>query len=636
MSNQDAFDATQRVYLDADGHPTTPPKPQPVPRPPRPTPAERAAQKRRQQRITLISLCAAAAVLLIVLVIVLINALTKPPVDDGKILPNVTAAGVNIGGMTPEDAKKALHAATDQTYSKLDMVININMSASKDAAQTPANTTLILSAEKTGAKLDVDAVVKAAYDLGRTGSRYEQQQAHKVSHTVSVVPHLNLDSTYIKSEVNALGAQYSTLLKESTYSFTGTRPNMVQTEYDTTIAYETLTIQMGTPYYALNTEDLYEKVLANYDTNLFELDYTCTVQLPKPLDCLAIFNEATCVAPVEPVWDEENKVLVSPEAYGYGFTLEELQNAVDKATYGEKITVELRFIAPQETSDFYLGKYFQDTLFSWSTKLSADAAWNTNLQLICDKLNNYTLNAGEDFSFNAIAGQITNFKTVEMYLGKSFQKVEGGGISQIATTLYYGALKTDMEILERHSHSYAVDFGIPGFDAAIYKDGMDFRFRNSMEDPIRIQAEIVDDKVVITFLGTDSRDYTVDLLFKVDETFAPGTVVNTMSPDNPGGYVNGQVLRPGIAGSLVSTYVVRYDKETGNALTQIIDGVRTDEIPIAQTYYAKQDTVIVEIYTPPVDPDPPVVDPDDPDNPDNPDDPENPVDPEIPGGTTTE
>ncbi len=633
MNNQDSFDATQRVYLDPDGHPTTPPKPQQPVRPPRPSASERAAQKRRKQRIMLISIIAAAVVLLIVLGIILVNTLNKPAVDDGKIISNVYAAGINIGGMTPEQAKEALQKATAQTYSVKDLVVTVDMSASGDA-------TLIFPADKTGAKLNVDAVVQAAYDLGRTGSRSEQQEALKKSestgHDLSIVPYLGLNSSYIKGEIDALGAQYSTLLKESTYSFTGTRPNMEQDSYDTTIAYQTLIVRMGTPYYELNTTDLYEKVLSCYDSNKFELSYACSVQLPKELDCLAIYNDAGCVEPVDATCDEDWEI--TKEIYGYGFTLEQLQTAVDNAAYGEEFTIDLYFRAPQYTEEYFRGELFQDTLSSWSTKLSTDKDWNSNLQLVCELLNGVTINTGETFSFNTTVGKPTvraGFKAVKMYLGKSYQEVVGGGISQAASMLYYCALKADLEILERNGHSFALEFIRPGFDAEVNYDSMDLRFRNNTNAPIRIVAEISNGKLYMTLLGSDTRTYTVDLSFKIEETFKYGTVTNTMTSDNPGGYLGGEILRPGMDGYLVSTFITRYDKETGNALTETVDGVRTDEILIAQTYYAKQDEVVVEIYTPPVlDPVDPPVDPDDPDNPDSPpvdpDNPDNPDNPDVP------
>ena len=83
-------------------------------------------------------------------IILLLSMLNGGDKDDGKILSNVYAAGVNLGGLTPEEAKTKLHDATDNTYGVLDMNVSI------------LDTTIALSPDKTGASLDIDAVVEAA------------------------------------------------------------------------------------------------------------------------------------------------------------------------------------------------------------------------------------------------------------------------------------------------------------------------------------------------------------------------------------------------------------------------------------------------------------------------------------------
>ena len=85
--------------------------------------------------------------------------------DNGLIFNNITAAGVNLGGMTPEQAAQALHQATDQTYTRMDMVVRM------------PDCDLTLSPADTGAKLDVDAVVAEAFNYGRTGTRSENEAA---------------------------------------------------------------------------------------------------------------------------------------------------------------------------------------------------------------------------------------------------------------------------------------------------------------------------------------------------------------------------------------------------------------------------------------------------------------------------
>lgn len=586
--------------------------------PPRPTPSRRAAQKKRRQQSILIGVCAAAAIILIILIIVLFSLLNKPEEDDGLILDNVFAAGVNLGGMTPEQAKAELKAQTDDTYSVLDMTVSI------------LDNTYTLSPADTRAKLDIDAVVNAAYNYGRTGSSSEQQRAREEaqssSYTVSILPYLNLDTDYIHSVINDLGQQFSTILKQTTYELDSTRPSLTQEEYDTSIVYQTLTVHVGTAEYSLSTDTLYEQIMDAYEINLFHVTAQCSMIAPAELDYEAVYDAVGCVAPVNAEFDPETYE-VTPHIYGYGFTLEELKTKVDAAEYGEDVVIELRFIEPEITDDFYTEDMFQDVLGIFSTVLPTDSAWVTNVTLACGKLNGTIIKAGDEFSFNKVIGEPTakqGYQTATVYLGKASTAMLGGGICQAASTLYYCALLSDLEILERNSHGYAVSYIQAGFDAEVLYGSLDLRFTNTTGNAIRIDAQVINGELVIILMGSDTREYTVELNYIIDQIYEPETVYNTMLEFNVGGYVQGDILSEGITGYKISTYIVRTPKAAGEI----------EEALVATTYYAKRDQVIVSIYEPPVDTDP--TDPVDPTAPSDPSDPtQDPTDTTSPDETTT-
>jgi vancomycin resistance protein YoaR len=197
-----------------------------------------------------------------------------------------------------------------------------------------------------------------------------------------------------------------------------------------------------------------------------------------------------------------------------------------------------------------------------------------------------------------------------MYIGKSFREVVGGGISQVASTLYNCTLMADLEILERHSHSYVTSFIDAGFDAEVYYGLLDFRFRNNTEQPIRIDVAVSNSKVTINIIGTDSRDYTVEILSVIDKTKEPITIYNTMTKDNPNGYLDGDILVQAVTGYDISTYMRRYSK---------MDGTLLSETLIVTSVYSKLDEVVVRIEDgeTPVDPTDPTV-PTDPTTPSEP------------------
>ena len=566
----EAIDATQRLNVHADA-------PQR-----RMTPGQRTnsaqrrkatAEKKKKEKIMIITLCSISAVLLIAAVIGIISLIGPKSPKDGLIQKNVFAAGVDLGGMTPEQAKAALHQATDNTFSKLDMTVKV------------LDTQILLSPKDTGARLNVDAVVEAAYNYGRNGS-----QSQGSSYTVSILPYLSLDANYIQSKIRELGTQYSTTLKQTTHSVQGTRPNLSADEINTNTVYQTLTINMGTAEYSLNIDKLYQQVLDAYNINIFEVVGTCAEVAPDPIDLNALFDQY-CTAAINAELDPET-LQITPEQYGYGVTKEALTTAIENAKYGETIILELRYIKPDITEEFYSKEMFQDTLSTYTTMSSAGDAWNANMKLVCDLLNGTIIKSGEEFSFNQLVGEPTvknGYYAVNTYVGKSYREVVGGGISQVASTLYNCVLKADLEVLERHTHSYAPGFVDPGFDAEVYFGQLDFRFRNSTEQPIRIDASLVGNTLSVSIIGTDSYDYTVEIFYKVDKTKTPTTVYNVMSQGNPGGYKDGDILVQPITGYDVSTYIRKYSKDTGTLISENL---------ITTSSYSKLDQVVVKIDTP--------------------------------------
>lgn len=554
--------------------------------PNRPTSEQRkasAAARRKREKIAIIGICSAVAVFLLAVIIIITTVFFKAPSDNGLILNNVFAAGVDLGGMTKEQAKKALHAATDDTYSRLDMSVQV------------LDSTILLSPKDTGARLDVDAVAEAAYNYGRTGSRSEQQQAKEQaqnsSYTVSILPYLSLDTTYIQSAIRNLGMEYSTTLTQSRWEIKGDRPSMdILGDVDTQTAHQTLYIYLGTAEYGLVTTELYEQILDAYNINIFQVVGNCSVVAPTPLDYEAIWNQY-CIAPVDAVIDPVTYA-ITPETLGYGFTLEELTTTVENAEYGSVVTIPLKYLVPTITSETISSELFQDLLSSFQTTLSGDEAWDTNLQLAVDAINGTIIRAGEEFSFNTVLGEMTTekgYRNVTTYVGKFLREVTGGGVSQVASTLYNAVILADLDIVERHNHSYIPTYVKMGFDADVSYGTKDLRFMNNMELPVKIQASIVDGTLNIDLIGTNTREYRVEILYEILETVEPETLYNTMLPDNPNGYKEGDVLVQGVAGTTIRTKLCMYTKDTFTLI---------EEQVIADSEYDMREQVVVKFFQP--------------------------------------
>ena len=576
---------TQRLLLDVDGMPVSRPPRQASTRPAparRQRPASRKRGMSKKEKITLISLASITA-LLIIAVIIAASALFAPAEDDGLILKGVVAAGVNLGGMTPEEAKLALEEATANTYTKLDMSVTV------------LDTTIALSPQNTGARLDVDAVVQDAYNYGRTGSRTERQQAKNYALVNSVIipisSHLNLNTDYIRTEINKLGSKFSTTLAQPTITITGTKPQMGVEKPDTSVVHQTLTVFVGTAEYGLDTNKLYEQVLEYYNINIFQVVGTCSVVAPESIESkLIAAHEELYQEPVDAQIDS-NSSRVIPEVYGYGFDLDLVKMQIATAPYGTILEIPLTYLEPNLTAELISSNLFKDILGDFRVSLGDDIAWNNNVAIACEAFNGLILKSGEEFSFNNLLGLLSadkGYLEANTYIGQRLTPVIGGGVTQVASVLYNCVLEAELEILEHKHHFYAPTYIEVGRDAYVNIEEADFSFRNTFTDPIRIDAQIVNGELQIAILGTDNRNYTVEIATKILNTFFPGTLRNYMLSDNPGGYAQGHFLVKPSIGYDVELIATKRDKET-NLLS---------EESLSSIHYEARDAVIVYLQNP--------------------------------------
>jgi vancomycin resistance protein YoaR len=558
----------------------------------KPTAKQIAARKKaaRNRKIAIISVCSVVLVLLLSLIVSMIvsSVLNK---DDGKILNNVWAGGVNLGGMTIDDAKNALHLATDNTFSKKDMVVKL------------PNASFTLSPADTGAKLDVDAVVQAAFDYGRTGSEAAQKKAREnaatTMHTIALLPYLDLDLTVIHNTIQDFCSSYSSTMTPYSATLTGDRPAFDPEYPDLPAHHQTLVITMGTPDYILDTSDLYDEVLDAYSLNELTVNYKApAVTEPELPRAEALFAEH-CVAPVDATIDDVT-FDVTPEIYGYGFNIDAVQKQINEAEYGEVIEVPLSFIMPDITAKMLTEDLFQDLLAEYTCTYSGNhAGWNTNVQLSSEKLNGYVLKAGEEFSFNKVIGRLTaekGYKKAPGYRSGVETDILGAGISQTASALYYCVLLSDFDNVKRTNNGYAVDYAPLGLDASISWGTEDLCFRNNTENPVRIVAIADGGSVTVRIFGTENKNYDVVLRSETVAKYDPEITYQVMDKNNVMGYENGHVLTSGITGYDVEVYMDRLHKQTGELISSDL---------VSTSKYSKRDQKVVYIESDgPVIPDP--------------------------------
>ncbi len=115
-----------------------------------------------------------------------------------------------------------------------------------------------------------------------------------------------------------------------------------------------------------------------------------------------------------------------------------------------------------------------------------------NIRVGANKLHGLIIKPGEEFSLVKALGEVnkeTGYLPELVIKGNKTTPEYGGGLCQIATTMFRTALATGLEITERRNHSYRVSYYEPaGTDATIYNPHPDLRFLNNTDSNILIQA----------------------------------------------------------------------------------------------------------------------------------------------------
>ena len=136
-----------------------------------------------------------------------------------------------------------------------------------------------------------------------------------------------------------------------------------------------------------------------------------------------------------------------------------------------------------------------------------------NIAVGAKSVHGLLIKPGEEFSLVKALGEINEksgyFPELVIKGNKTVPEF-GGGLCQVATTLFRSALVVGLPITARQNHSYRVSYYEPaGTDAAVYDPQPDIKFLNDTGNYILIQTRITGNDIYFDFWGTkDGRKAT--------------------------------------------------------------------------------------------------------------------------------
>ena len=425
----------------------------------------------------------------------------------GKIAPGVTVGTVDLSGLRKSEAKKAL---TDYYCNSENPVVVSFPGVSSilnGTGEGDSFLTLTLSSNETGVRLDAGEAVQEAYTVGRKSEIKANQ--------LPLLPYLHLDQTALHTAVDTYAQALEALSRADSYSVQEIAPDVSPEKWNENTPCQSILLKRGFPAIEIDAEHLFQQLLSAYESQAFALDYDgdVTVTQPEAVDLDALWQQ-TRLAAVEPSVDLTTYQVI-PGRHGYEFDLDAAKTKWANVSYGGELTLQLHYTAPQIADE---DAYFQDVLGHCETPHSNNENRNSNLRKACSLLDGIILQPGQELSYNKTLGERTKangWLPAPAYSGTKLVDSPGGGICQVSSTLYLASVYAELTILERTNHGYPVSYIPLGMDATVSWGFTDLKLRNDSPMPVKIHAEESDGCVRVSILGTETRNYDIEMSYTV-------------------------------------------------------------------------------------------------------------------------
>ena len=534
------------------------------PRSQNPTPQKPQTPKKKSGKIS------AGKVFLVIFLIVLLGFFAFSVafgfyVDSlDTIFPNVWADGIDLSGLTLEEARLTL---IDKGYES-------NASNVSATVVFSDGTYFTILGDDVGFSLNAEEAAMAAYNFGRGEGLLRDGLTYVKAFFTDVDLRDVSKSNFDEELVRTVAAEHTMIFNSS----------ILDESY--TIHDDNITIVKGAGVSPAFEDDVFELTVdtlykALDEQNNITVDFVTSSVDTTDIDMQMLLS-TIYVEPISAQYDPETYG-ATQSIPGRTFDVEEAQAAFDAAENGQEVLIHLVPVEPELSKEDLEAMLFRDILATSTTRIAGTHARFTNVRLASEEVNGTLLNPGEIFSFNAIVGRRTlerGFMEAGGFISGRLVDMVGGGICQVTSTMYDALLRTTIEVTDRRAHGLTIGYLPLGHDATVSYGSLDLKFKNNTDYPLRIDSTIDGREITVNIVGTKVDDVTIETRYEVisstpyetihqeDESVAAGrTVVET----------------PGSTGYVVEVYQLFYDA----------DGELIREKSVGRSTYSRQNRLIL-------------------------------------------
>ncbi|MET7421490.1 VanW family protein [Dactylosporangium sp. NPDC005555] len=155
----------------------------------------------------------------------------------------------------------------------------------------------------------------------------------------------------------------------------------------------------------------------------------------------------------------------------------------------------------------------KEQLSSFTTKFVAGQPRVVNIRTMAEALRGAVVLPEQTFSLNGHVGQRTHAKGYVDAPGIEDGKIKnspGGGVSQVATTLFNAVFYAGLQDVEHRPHTYWFDRYPSVIEATVVYPSLDLRFRNDSPTGVLIDTATTDTSITVTLYGTKRYDIALE------------------------------------------------------------------------------------------------------------------------------
>lgn len=214
-------------------------------------------------------------------------------------------------------------------------------------------------------------------------------------------------------------------------------------------------------------------------------------------------------------WDvSSGKPVLVPAVPGNGVTDDHVRDSVtevlERTGADRTVVMPLGPLEPKLTTDEAAKLNITEKISSFTQNFPYAQYRVQNIGQAAKKVNKTLLYPGETFSMNDTVGERTkaNGFTKGYVVGEGGRMREdyGGGVSTAATTLWTAAFFAGLERVEQGSHLIWISRYRPGLEATVAWGLLDLKFKNNTSNGVYITTKMTNGSITVTMWGTKQYD----------------------------------------------------------------------------------------------------------------------------------